>query len=172
VPGDLVVGVASSGLHSNGYSLARKALLDRYPLDHRFAALPGTTLADLLLEPTRIYAKQLLALIEKVAVKSIAHITGGGLPGNVPRNLPDGTKAIVEERRWERPALFDLIEVEGQVPRDEMYRTFNMGLGLTIVVAPADEAATHAALKAQGLASWTIGQIEEGAGEATCEVAR
>jgi phosphoribosylformylglycinamidine cyclo-ligase len=171
-PGDLVLGVASTGLHSNGYSLARKALMERYPLDHRFASIPGKTLADLLLEPTKIYAKQLLAVLEKVRLKSIAHITGGGLPGNVPRNLPDGTRAIVEEQRWERPAIFDLIEREGQVPRDEMYRTFNMGLGLTLVVAPGDEQAALAAVRAQGLSAWTVGAIEKGSGEATCEVKR
>jgi phosphoribosylformylglycinamidine cyclo-ligase len=172
VPGDVVLGVASSGLHSNGYSLARKALMERFPLDHRFASLPGKTLADLLLEPTRIYAKQLLAVLETVKLKSIGHITGGGLPGNVPRNLPDGTRAVLEEKRWERPAIFELIEREGQVPHDEMYRTFNMGLGLTLVVAPGDEAAALAAVRAQGLSAWTVGAIEKGAGEATCEVKR
>jgi phosphoribosylformylglycinamidine cyclo-ligase len=172
VPGDVVIGIASSGLHSNGYSLARKALMDRYALGERFDVLGGKTLADALLEPTRIYAKDVLALLEKVAVKSLAHVTGGGLPGNVPRNLPDGTKAIVDERRWPRPAIFDLVEQEGRVPRDEMYRTFNMGLGLVAVVAPVDEAAAHAALRARGLEAWTVGAVEKGAGEATCEVVR
>ncbi|HSN14531.1 MAG TPA: phosphoribosylformylglycinamidine cyclo-ligase, partial [Anaeromyxobacteraceae bacterium] len=171
-PGDVVVGVASTGLHSNGYSLARKALMERYPLDHRFASIPGKTLADLLLEPTKIYAKQLLAVMEKVRVKSIAHITGGGLPGNVPRNLPDGTRAVIHEGRWERPAIFDLIEREGQVPRDEMYRTFNMGLGLTIVVAPGDEQALIAELREHCLGAWAVGAVEKGSGEATCEVVR
>ena len=169
-PGDLVIGVASTGLHSNGYSLARKALMERYPLEHRFASIPGATLGELLLQPTKIYAKQLLAVLEKVRLKSIAHITGGGLPGNVPRSLPDGTRAVLEERRWERPVVFDLIEREGQVPRDEMYRTFNMGLGLTLVVAQGDEQAALAALRAQGLEAWTVGAIERGSGEATCEV--
>jgi len=172
VPGDAVVGIASSGLHSNGYSLARKALLERHPLDARLGGLDGRTLADALLEPTRIYAKDVLALLEKVAVKSFAHITGGGLPGNVPRNLPDGTRAVVDERRWPRPAIFDVVEREGQVPRDEMFRTFNMGLGLIAVVAPSDEAAVHGVLRARGLESWTVGGIEKGAGEATCEVVR
>jgi phosphoribosylformylglycinamidine cyclo-ligase len=171
-PGDLVVGVASSGLHSNGYSLARKALLERHPLDARLDGLGGKTLADVLLEPTRIYAKDVLALLENVAVKSFAHITGGGLPGNVPRNLPDDTRAVLDERRWPRPAVFDVIEREGQVPRDEMFRTFNMGLGLVAVIAPADEAATHAALRARGLDAWTVGTIEKGRGEAICEVVR
>jgi len=172
VPGDAVVGIASSGLHSNGYSLARKALLERHPLDARLGGLGDKTLADALLEPTRIYAKDVLALLEKVAVKSFAHITGGGLPGNVPRNLPDGTRAVVDERRWPRPAIFDVVEREGQVPRDEMFRTFNMGLGLIAVVAPSDEAAVHGVLRARGLESWTVGGIEKGAGEATCEVVR
>ncbi len=170
--GDLVIGVASTGLHSNGYSLARKALLEKHPLDRRFDALGGRTLADALLEPTRIYAKDVLALLETVPVKAFSHITGGGLPGNVPRTLPDGTRAVLEERRWPRPAIFDLVEREGGVPRDEMYRTFNMGLGLVAVVAPGHEAAAHAALRARGLDAWTVGQIEDGAGEATCEVVR
>jgi phosphoribosylformylglycinamidine cyclo-ligase len=90
----------------------------------------------------------------------------------MPRNLPDGTRAVLEEKRWERPPVFDLIEREGGVPRDEMYRTFNMGLGLTIVVAPADEAAVHEVLGGRGLRSWTVGAIEKGTGEATCEVVR
>jgi phosphoribosylformylglycinamidine cyclo-ligase len=173
VPGDVVLGIASSGLHSNGYSLARKALLDRHPLDRQFDALGGRTLADALLEPTKIYAKDVLALLAKVPVKSFAHITGGGLPGNVPRNLPDGTRAVLDERRWPRPAIFDLVEREGQVPRDEMYRTFNMGLGLVAVVAPGDEAAAHAVLRDRKLDAWTVGAIEKGGeGEATCEVVR
>jgi phosphoribosylformylglycinamidine cyclo-ligase len=172
VPGDVVLGIASSGLHSNGYSLARRALLDRHPLDARPEALAGRTLADALLEPTRIYAKDVLSLVEKVAVKAFAHVTGGGLPGNVPRNLPDGTRALLDERRWPRPAIFDLVEREGQVPHDEMLRTFNMGLGLVAVVAPGDEAAALALLRGRGLDAWTVGGIEKGAGEATCEVVR
>jgi phosphoribosylformylglycinamidine cyclo-ligase len=171
--GDVVIGIASSGLHSNGYSLARKALLEKYGLGHKFDVLGGRTLADALLEPTRIYAKDVLAVLEKVPVKSFAHITGGGLPGNVPRNMPDGTRAVVDEKRWPRPAIFDLVEAEGQVPRDEMYRTFNMGLGLVAIVAPADEQATHAVLAERGLAAWTVGAVEKGGpGETTCEVVR
>ncbi|MBK9518891.1 MAG: phosphoribosylformylglycinamidine cyclo-ligase [Anaeromyxobacter sp.] len=172
VPGDVVLGVGSSGLHSNGYSLARKALLEKYPLTHRPESFGGRTLADLLLEPTRIYAKDVLALVEVVKVKSMSHITGGGLPGNVPRNLPDGTRAVLLERCWDRPTIFDLVEREGNVPRDEMYRTFNMGLGLTVVVAPGDEGAALACLRGRGLDAWTVGAIEKGAGEATCEVVR
>ncbi|HYQ80833.1 MAG TPA: AIR synthase-related protein, partial [Anaeromyxobacteraceae bacterium] len=99
-----------------------------------------------------------------------AHVTGGGLPGNVPRNLPEGTRAVLEEGRWPRPPVFDLVAREGKVARDEMFRTFNMGLGLTLVVAPGDEAAAHAVLRARRLEAWTVGRIEKGEGEATCEV--
>jgi phosphoribosylformylglycinamidine cyclo-ligase len=171
-PGDVVIGVASSGLHSNGYSLARKALLERLPLDGAIASCGGRTLADLLLEPTRIYAKDVLALLEQVPVKSLAHITGGGLPGNVPRNLPEGTRAVLQESRWERAPIFDLVQREGQVPRDEMFLTFNMGLGLTLVVAPGEETRALAVLRGRGLQAWTVGAVERGQGEATCEVVR
>ncbi len=170
VPGDAVVGVASTGLHSNGYSLARKVLLERHPLSARFDALGGQTLGEALLEPTRIYARDVLALLEKVPVKAIAHVTGGGLPGNVPRNLPDGTRALLEERRWPRPAVFDLVEREGRVPHQEMIRTFNMGLGLTLILAPAEVEAAREILRARGLESWLVGSVERGSGEATCEV--
>jgi len=169
-PGDVVIGVASSGLHSNGYSLARKALMEKHPLDATFASCGGRTLADLLLEPTRIYSKDVLALLEQVKVKSFGHITGGGLPGNVPRNLPDGTRAVLEEKRWERPPVFDLIEREGGVSREEMYRTFNMGLGLVIALPAASAEAARAVLAGRGLASWVVGVVEPGSGEATCEV--
>jgi len=171
-PGDVVLGVASSGLHSNGYSLARKALLDKRPLDWAPAELQGATLADALLAPTRIYAQDVLALLERVKVKALAHVTGGGLPGNVPRNLPDGTKAVVDARLWPRPPIFDLVQREGEVPWDEMLLTFNMGLGLAAVVASADAEAARGILSARGVSSWIVGGIEKGAGEATCEVVR
>jgi phosphoribosylformylglycinamidine cyclo-ligase len=170
-PGDVVLGIASSGLHSNGYSLARK-VLERRGLDERLDALGGRSLVEAFLEPTRIYAKDVLALLETVPVRSFAHITGGGLPGNAPRNLPEGVRAVLQERSWERPAIFDVVQRELDVPWDDMYRTFNMGLGLVAVVAPADEAAAHAALAARGLKSFTVGGIEKGEGEATCEVVR
>jgi phosphoribosylformylglycinamidine cyclo-ligase len=171
-PGDAVLGIASTGLHSNGYSLARKVLLERYALDGRPPALGGATLADTLLEPTRIYALDVLALLEQVPVKSLAHITGGGLPGNVPRNLPEGTRAVLDARRWPRPAVFDLIQREGDVPWNEMDATFNMGLGLVAVLAPSHVPAAQGLLASRGLASWVVGGIEKGAGEATCEVVR
>jgi phosphoribosylformylglycinamidine cyclo-ligase len=171
-PGDVVLGLASSGLHSNGYSLARKALLDHHPLDARLPDLAGRTVAEALLEPTRIYARDVLALLEKVRVKALAHVTGGGLPGNVPRSLPDGTKAVLDERRWPRPPIFDLVQRAGAVPREEMFRTFNMGLGLVAVLPPSDVTAAQELLSARGLASFAVGAIERCEGEATCEVVR
>ncbi|OFX21496.1 MAG: phosphoribosylformylglycinamidine cyclo-ligase [Anaeromyxobacter sp. RBG_16_69_14] len=171
-PGDVVLGMPSSGLHSNGYSLARKALLEKHPLDWKPPELGGRTVADALLVPTRIYAKDVLALLERVKVKSLGHITGGGLPGNVPRNLPDGTRAVLHEGRWPRPAIFDLVQREGGVPWEEMYLTFNMGLGLVATLAPSDVETAQAVLSERGLASWVVGGIEKGAGEAVCEVVR
>jgi phosphoribosylformylglycinamidine cyclo-ligase len=171
-PGDAVLGIASSGLHSNGYALARKALLERHPLDWAPPELRGRTLADALLEPTRIYAQDVLALLGAVRPKALAHITGGGLPGNVPRNLPEGTRAVLDARRWPRPPIFDLVQREGEVPEDDMLRTFNMGLGLVAVLAPGDVAAAQRLLAARGLQSWEVGAIERGQGEATCEVVR
>jgi len=172
VPGDAVLGIASSGLHSNGYSLARRALLDRHPLDWAPPELGGETLGDALLTPTRIYAKDVLALVEAVEVKSLAHITGGGLPGNVPRNLPDGTRAVLDARCWPRAPIFELVQREGGVAWEEMLLTFNMGLGLTATLAPSQVEPARALLSARGLSSWVVGSIEKGAGEATCEVVR
>jgi len=171
-PGDVLVGVASTGLHSNGYSLARKILLPRFQLSERPSDLNGRTIAEGLLEPTRIYAKDVLALLERVPVRAIAHITGGGLPGNVPRNLPDGTRAVVREGSWPVPGIFALLEREGQVPREEMYRTFNMGLGLVVVVPAASAGLTRDVLRGRGIDSWVVGEVAAGAGEATCEVVR
>jgi phosphoribosylformylglycinamidine cyclo-ligase len=169
-PGDALLGVASTGLHSNGYSLARKVLLDRHALSDRPPELSGRTVGDALLEPTRIYAKDILALLEGTSVHAVAHITGGGLPGNAPRNLPDGTRAVIRAGSWPVPAIFGLIEQEGAVPRDEMYRTFNMGLGLVIALPAGSAEAARAVLAARGLSSWVVGTVEPGTGEATCEV--
>jgi phosphoribosylformylglycinamidine cyclo-ligase len=163
-PGDSIVGLASSGLHSNGYSLARKILI----ADHNLSmALPphgyDRPLGDALLEPTRIYVKDVLELREVVNVKGMAHITGSGLPGNLPRCLPDGTRAVLDERAWKRPALFDFIAKMGNVPRDEMFSTFNMGLGFCVVVPAADAPAAIRLLKSRKLDAWEVGRVEKGA---------
>ncbi|HTP29957.1 MAG TPA: phosphoribosylformylglycinamidine cyclo-ligase [Anaeromyxobacteraceae bacterium] len=170
-PGDAVLGIASSGLHSNGYSLARRAL-GAHPLDSTPPELGGKTLADALLEPTLIYAQDVLALCAKVDVKSLAHITGGGLAGNVPRNLPAGTKVVLDARLWPRPPIFDLVRREGEVPWQDMFLTFNMGLGLTAVLPTGQVETARALLSERGHASWVVGRVEKGAGEATCEVLR
>ncbi|MBX5481179.1 MAG: phosphoribosylformylglycinamidine cyclo-ligase [Myxococcaceae bacterium] len=165
-PGDALVGLASSGLHSNGYSLARKVLLEdaRLSLDQ---VAPGTTrpLVDELLEPTRIYVRAARALLSAVQVKGMAHITGSGIPGNLPRVMPEGTQAVLDPSAWRRPAIFDAIEALGNVPREEMYSTFNMGLGLLAIVPRAEVSAAIAAVKALGIDAWEVGRIEPGAGE-------
>jgi phosphoribosylformylglycinamidine cyclo-ligase len=133
--GDVVIGVASDGLHSNGYSLARKVLLEdaAVPLT-RHIELLGEPLVDALLRPTRLYCRAALAAIANGGVKALCHITGGGLPGNLPRVLPDGVTAVLEERSWIKPPIFALIEELGAVSNAEMHNTFNMGLGLVAVV--------------------------------------
>jgi phosphoribosylformylglycinamidine cyclo-ligase len=166
-PGDRIVGVASSGLHSNGYSLARKIVADaKLPWD---LAVGEQTLADALMAPTRIYVKDVLALREKVAIKGLAHITGSGLPGNVPRCMPDGVDAVLHESSWTRPPIFDLLQRHGNVPRADMFSTFNMGLGLTVVVGAEDVAATVAHFAARGLQAWEVGLVINGKAGAEAE---
>lgn len=144
-PGDAVLGLRSSGLHSNGFSLARQALLERagYALD---AAIPplARPLGEELLTPTRIYVRAVRHLLEAVPVKAMAHITGGGLVGNLPRVLPGGCRAVLNASAWPEPPIFGLIERAGGVPKEEMLRVFNLGLGFVLVVAEADaERAMH-----------------------------
>jgi phosphoribosylformylglycinamidine cyclo-ligase len=169
--GDAIVGIASSGLHSNGYSLARKVLIEQNNLSmvlkpegfHR-------PLGEELLEPTKIYARAVMDLCSAVEVRGLAHITGSGLPGNVPRCLPDGTKAVLEERSWKRPPIFDFIAKMGDVARDEMFSTFNMGLGMVVVVPQAHAPAAIRECKKAGVQAWEVGRVEKGAGEATAQI--
>ncbi|WP_373046372.1 phosphoribosylformylglycinamidine cyclo-ligase [Vulgatibacter sp.] len=172
-PGDVVIGLPSSGLHSNGYSLARKVLLEHEgrSLDEQPAELGGRTLGEVLLAPTKIYVKDALALRKAgVDVRAMSHITGGGLPGNLPRTLPDGTKATLDARTWEIPAIFGLIRQGGDVPWDDMLQTFNLGIGFTVVVPAGDEAKALELLQDRGIDARRIGVIEQGEGEATCDV--
>jgi len=157
-PGDVLIGLASSGPHSNGYSLIRKILeISQAELN---LDLNGQPLGQALLTPTRIYVKPLLALIEKISVHALAHITGGGLPENLPRVLPPGTKAIVDRNSWEQPALFSWLQQQGNVAESEMLRTFNCGVGMVVCVTEADAAATIALLEEQGEKAWRLGWIE------------
>ncbi len=166
--GDVVLGLASSGAHSNGYSLVRKIIERSRPdLNAPFDEVDGTvrSLADVVMAPTRIYVKQVLALLEKVTVKGMAHITGGGLLENVPRVLPENTVAELEKASWPRPKLFDWMQAEGNVAENEMHRVFNCGIGLVIIVAAADAEAAMTELKAQGEAVYRIGRIRARQGD-------
>ena len=159
VPGDVVIGLASSGAHSNGYSLVRKIIARAQPdLDAPFDG--GKTLAEVIMAPTRIYVKPLLALIKALPVKGMAHITGGGITENVPRVLPQNVKAVVEKSSWQRPKLFDWLQSEGQVAENEMHRVFNCGIGMAVIVAAGDAERALALLNAAGEKAVTIGRIE------------
>lgn len=140
VPGDVVIGLPSTGLHSNGFSLARKVLLEKagYTVDTHISEL-GKRLGEELLTPTKIYVQAVLAVLAKVNVRGMAHITGGGLPENIPRCLPDGLGVTLSEQAWTVPQIFTLIQMLGDVPKEDMFRTFNMGIGYTLIV-PQDEA--------------------------------
>jgi len=162
-PGDAIIGLASTGLHSSGYSLARRALLEhaRLPLD---AVVPplGRPLGDELLEPTAIYVRPVLSLIDVCDVRGIANISGGGLPENLPRAMAPGTRARLEWGRWPVPPVFDLIREVGRVSRREMLRTFNLGVGMCVIV-PADQAeAAVAHLAGFGQRAWVIGRVVAG----------
>ena len=161
-PGDAVIGLASSGLHSNGYSLARKVLFDigDYSLDSKPQAL-SKPLGEELLEPTVIYSGVVLGLCEKFDVKALAHVTGGGIPGNLSRVIPDGLLAAIKGQSWPEPPVFDLIMKTGNISRDEMYSTFNCGVGM-IAVLPREQA-EEAISFAQDLSemAYRIGEIRE-----------
>lgn len=165
-PGDLLLGLPSSGLHSNGYSLARKVLLEvaGYHVDTYLERL-GRTVGEEMLEPTRIYVRPVLPLLEKYRIKGLAHITGGGLTENVPRILPDGAAAKIRLGSWPVPPVFDLIREIGGVAGPEMLRTFNMGIGLVAVVAAEETEAVMADLAAAGEKSHLIGEVVEGSKE-------
>jgi len=168
--GDAVLGLASSGAHSNGYSLIRR-ILGRAQADLS-ADFHGRALGDVVLAPTRIYVKPLLALMQEVTVKGLAHITGGGLVENIPRVLPDGLTAELDRRSWPRPPLFDWLQREGAVAEEEMHRVFNCGIGMALVVAAADADRALARLAALGEQAWRIGTVRtQRAGEAPTVVA-
>lgn len=157
--GDALIALPSSGPHSNGYSLIRK-ILEVSGTDVNSAELNGAPLADLLMAPTRIYVKPLLSLIKETgAVKALAHITGGGLTENIPRVLPEGTQAIIDVASWNRPAVFDWLQQNGNVDEHEMHRVLNCGVGMVICVAQDQVETVLANLQASGEQPWVIGQI-------------
>ena len=157
VPGDVVLGLASSGAHANGYSLVRK-IIERANPDFN-ADFHGRALRDVLMEPTRIYVKPLLALIKSLPVKGMAHITGGGLTENVPRVLGEGLTALLQRDAWPMPPLFTWLQQHGGVADAEMHRVFNCGIGMAVIVAAADAKRAMAELAAAGESVWRIGAI-------------
>jgi phosphoribosylformylglycinamidine cyclo-ligase len=162
-PGDVLVGLASSGVHSNGFSLVRKVFeMSKESLDTYYEEL-GRTLGEALLEPTRIYVKALKAIKDSgVKVKGCSHITGGGFYENIPRMLPEGVRAVVEKDSYEVPAIFKLLAKKGEIAEEMMYNTFNMGLGMVVAVDAADVEQTMAAIKAAGEQAYVVGRIEQG----------
>jgi phosphoribosylformylglycinamidine cyclo-ligase len=151
---DVVLGLASSGLHSNGYSLARKVFGDR----------PSGELLEELLEPTRIYVKDCLALRDAFDVHAFAHVTGGGLPGNLPRVLPAEHRAVLRRGSWPRPPIFDRLQQAGRIDDGEMLRTFNCGVGMCAVVRAEDARAARELLQKRGVPTAEIGTVERAPG--------
>ncbi len=161
--GDVLIGLAASGPHSNGYSLIRKIIeVSGANLSEDFH---GKSLGETLLTPTRIYVSALLALLTKVDVHALAHITGGGLLENLPRVMPEGTRAIIDSNSWHRLPVFDWLQENGNVTDDEMYRTFNCGIGMVLCVAEVDVEPTLRLLIEQGESASVIGQIDTAAGD-------
>jgi phosphoribosylformylglycinamidine cyclo-ligase len=162
--GDVLLGLASSGPHSNGYSLIRK-ILERSN-DELSTPFGDSTLGEQLLAPTRIYVKSLLQLHEKIDIHALSHITGGGLLENIPRVLPNNVNAVIDANSWQRPAIFDWLQEHGNVVDKEMYRTFNNGIGMVVVVAEEDVAQSLEILAELGETAYVIGRIENSNSEA------
>ncbi|MGM0502386.1 MAG: phosphoribosylformylglycinamidine cyclo-ligase [Bacillota bacterium] len=164
--GDKIIGLGSNGIHSNGYSLVRKIFfeLQGYDTEQKLDGLDGT-LGQELLKPTKIYVKSVLEILDQYQVNGIAHITGGGLIENLPRVLPEGTTAVIDSSSWQRPQIFNLIQQYGEVETKEMYRTFNMGIGMTLVV-PAEQAEeVMETAQELGEEAYMIGEVKPGENE-------
>lgn len=161
--GDVLIGMASSGVHSNGFSLVRKVFsMDKKTLDTYHDEL-GTTLGEALIAPTKIYVKALRSIKDAgVRIKACSHITGGGFYENIPRMLPEGKRAVVEKNSYEVPAIFKMLAREGEIAEQMMYNTYNMGLGMILAVDPADVDKTMEAVKAAGETPYVVGKIEDG----------
>lgn len=166
--GDKLIGLASTGAHSNGYSLIRK-VIDTYevPLD---TIIGGKPLAEAVLAPTKIYVRSVLSLMQSVDVHALAHITGGGIPGNLNRVLPEDCHAVVEESSWEWPAMFTWMMETANIERAEMYRTFNCGVGMILVVDANDAEQSIATLNAEGETAFIVGEVKAGAAEQQIQI--
>jgi len=162
-PGDVILGLASSGVHSNGFSLVRQIIAQQgWNLDEPLPGEANRTLGDVLLEATRIYVRSLLPLVQEGRIKGFAHITGGGLLENIPRVLPDGCHAITEAQRWTLPAIFTRLQGGGNITPEEMARTFNCGVGMAVIVAPEQADRVSQLLEGAGERVFQIGRVEEG----------
>lgn len=168
-PGDVVIGLASSGPHSNGFSLIRKVIeVSNASWDEMIG---DKTLADAVMEPTRIYVKPVLSVMQKVTIKGMAHITGGGLVENIPRVLPEGIQSVIQQGSWKRPEIFNWLQAKGNIEDKEMYRVFNNGIGMAVVVAKEDAEKALAAFNEAGETASVIGYIGTlPEGEAPCVV--
>ncbi len=167
-PGDVLIGLAASGPHANGYSLIRKILeVSGAGID---TVLDGKPLLDWLMAPTHIYVKTLLTLLEQVEVLSLCHVTGGGLPENLPRMLPDNTVARIDGNSWQWPAVFAWLQDQGNVETAEMYRTFNCGVGMVICVPAIQVEPCLGLLQAQGETAWVLGNVAQSSGRAHVEL--
>ena len=162
-PGDAVLALPSSGVHSNGFSLVRKVFrVGEADIVSPVAELGGRGIGETLLTPTKIYVKPMLALFEKVSVKGVSHITGGGFYENIPRSIPDGLCAKIEKAAVKTPPIFELIQKAGTIPERDMFNTFNMGVGMSVVVAKEDADTALAVLRALGEDAYLLGEITEG----------
>ncbi|UXS20985.1 phosphoribosylformylglycinamidine cyclo-ligase [Staphylococcus delphini] len=158
--GDVIIGLASNGIHSNGYSLVRR-LVAESGIDVNDTFEGDQSFLDVLLTPTALYVSPVLAVKKGVQIKAMTHITGGGFYENIPRALPEGKTAVVNTASFPTPAIFNWLQAQGNIDTDEMYHIFNMGIGFTLVVAPEDEAAVHEILKNANVDAYTIGHIAE-----------
>ncbi|EGQ4179269.1 phosphoribosylformylglycinamidine cyclo-ligase [Staphylococcus pseudintermedius] len=158
--GDVIIGLASNGIHSNGYSLVRR-LVSESGIDVNDTFEGEQSFLDMLLTPTALYVSPVLAVKKDVQIKAMTHITGGGFYENIPRALPEGKTAVVNTASFPTPAIFNWLQAQGNIDTDEMYHIFNMGIGFTLIVAPEDEVAVHEILKNANVDAYTIGHIAE-----------
>ena len=158
-PGDVLLGLPSTGIHTNGYTLARTVLFDEYDVDDCPDELGGASIGEVLLRVHRSYLDAIQVLVDAGLARGLVHVTGGGLPGNVRRVLPDGCQATISYDAWDRPPIFDLIQREGEVPEVDMRQTFNLGMGLVVVVRPSDEGQARRVLEDLGESPTRIGDV-------------
>ncbi|MCL6730570.1 phosphoribosylformylglycinamidine cyclo-ligase [Sphingomonas hankyongi] len=162
-PGDVVLGLASSGVHSNGFSLVRRIIADRgWDLTQSLPSHDGRSLGETLLTPTRIYVRSLLALVQQGRIKGLAHITGGGILENIPRVLPDSCHAVIETSSWDLPTIFGMLQEGGRIAPQEMARTFNCGIGMAVIADVDEVDHVKASLESAGEVVYRIGRIDEG----------